>query len=138
MKKHRQPKWLLCLLISALMLSLTACGASSSDSGETNAESTTTDISDSEAVSETAAESDVSESSGSESIEGTAENSSSASLPIVSEDTENQATYAGEEDEIASQFQWYKWEFSIDANIDAVGTSGDGIGTLYFRLYVPE
>lgn len=61
-----------------------------------------------------------------------------AVYPRVVEDTENQALYAADEEGAAAQFGWYRWEFEIDPEIDTVGEVGDGIGVLYFRLFVPE
>ena len=60
------------------------------------------------------------------------------SYPLVTEDTENKAEYASQEEGVAKDFDWYKWEFEIDPEIDTVGEVGDGVGELYFRLYTPE
>lgn len=60
------------------------------------------------------------------------------SYPLVTEDKENQGQYAAQETGAAAKFEWYKWEFEIDPEIDTVGEIGDGVGELYFRLFVPE
>ena len=62
------------------------------------------------------------------------------SVEGVYADEANKAEFAaGEADlEHADEFEWYRYEFSIDPEIDTVGTVGDGIGELYFRLFVPE
>lgn len=53
-------------------------------------------------------------------------------------DTENRASFAAGETALQSGFDWYTWTFQIDPAIDTVGTAGDGLGLLRFRLYVPE
>ena len=57
---------------------------------------------------------------------------------VVSEDTENKEAYGDLEEGVAAEFDWYRWDFAIDPEIDTVGEVGDGIGTLYFRLFTPE
>lgn len=58
--------------------------------------------------------------------------------PALSVDTENRASFAAGETALQSGFDWYTWTFQIDPAIDTVGTAGDGLGLLRFRLYVPE
>ena len=48
------------------------------------------------------------------------------SYPLVTEDKENQEQYAVQETGAAAKFEWYKWEFEIDPEIDTVGEIGDG------------
>ena len=57
---------------------------------------------------------------------------------VVSEDLENKAAYADLESGVAAEFDWYRWDFAIDPDIDTVGEVGDGVGTIYFRLFTPE
>ena len=61
-----------------------------------------------------------------------------AEYPMIAVDTENRALYAGEETETQAEYGWYTWTFEIDPEMDTVGTVGDGLGLLRFRLYVPE
>ena len=58
--------------------------------------------------------------------------------PALSVDTENRASFAAGETALQSGFDWYTWTFQIDPAMDTVGTAGDGLGLLRFRLYVPE
>lgn len=58
--------------------------------------------------------------------------------PALSVDIENRASFAAGETALQSGFDWYTWTFQIDPAMDTVGTAGDGLGLLRFRLYVPE
>jgi hypothetical protein len=55
-------------------------------------------------------------------------------------DEVHKAAYAEKEaaTPLYSKFEWYAWKFEIDPDLDAVEKVGDGIGTLYFRLYTPD
>lgn len=58
---------------------------------------------------------------------------------LVADDA-NKATYAEKEtaaDAVYGKFEWYAWSFHIDPAIDSVGKIGDGIGTLYVRVFTP-
>lgn len=117
MRKKRCLVLLLCMLM--VMSSITGCG----NNAETTAAVTTT-------AETTAAETTTAET--------TAAETKAKEYPIMSEDTENKALYASTEEGTAEDFNWYRWDFAIDPEMDTVGDVGDGVGTLYFRLYVPE
>lgn len=117
MRKKRCLVLLLCMLM--VMSSITGCG----NNAETTAAVTTT-------AETTAAETTTAET--------TAAETKAKEYPIMSEDTENKVLYASTEEGTAEDFNWYRWDFAIDPEMDTVGDVGDGVGTLYFRLYVPE
>lgn len=56
----------------------------------------------------------------------------------VEADTANMDQYAKDESGQQAKFGWYTWNFDIDPEMDTVGVEGDGVGTLYFRLFEPE
>lgn len=117
MRKKRCLVLLLCMFM--VMSSITGCG----NNAETTAAVTTT--------AETTAKETTT-------AETTAAETKAKEYPIMSEDTENKALYASTEEGTAEDFNWYRWDFAIDPEMDTVGDVGDGVGTLYFRLYVPE
>ena len=138
----------------ALAFSMAACGQAASGDANTTAAADTTEAAataESTAVESTAAETTQQETKAAE-TEAETQKAAESDKKAVSftVDEENKAIYAPQELEIApdsdraspvevyEKFDWYVWNFDIDPELDAVGTFGDGVGTIYFRLYVPE
>lgn len=106
------------ILGTFLALSITACGSNG------NAEETSATVPDTMVAETTVPEESIA--------------IKEITYPRIVEDKENQALYEADEEGLGTGFAWYKWEFEIDPQIDAVGDAGDGIGELYFRLFTPE
>ena len=141
-------------IVLALAFSMAACGQAASGDANTTAAADTTEAAataESTAVESTAEESTQQETKAAE-TEAETQKAAESDKKAVSftVDEENKAIYAPQELEIApdsdraspvevyEKFDWYVWNFDIDPELDAVGTFGDGVGTIYFRLYVPE
>ena len=66
-----------------------------------------------------------------------AEAAEEVTLPYAEIDEANKENPAAPEEYPATEFEWYKWNFEMDPELDYVGTANDGVGTLYFRLFTP-